>query len=402
METINASKKQHAAKGSKKGQKKKILLIIIFSIALILIAFRLALPSILCKVVNQKLTEIEGYEGHVNDIDVWLIRGAYAIKGIELNKTGGKIPVPFFSADVADISIEWRALFHGAIVAEIVVQNPILNFVNGPTPATSQTKIDSSWVDVVDALIPFKLNRFELRNGQIHYRDYHSSPKIDMFMRDVYVTAENLTNTTRSKDTLPSTVVSTAQVYGGQLRMNMKVNPLNETPTFDMNVQLTTINLVDLNDFLKAYGKFDVEKGTISIYAEAAAKNNKIVGYTKPIIKDLKVVDLEKDAKQPLHLVWESVVGFTAWVFKNHPKDQLATKIEFEGNLDNPKIDIWALIGQTLFNAFIQALYPSIENSITIQSVGTSKDKQTILQKLFNKSSENNKKENTKPKNSGK
>src|SRR6185295_5262795 len=94
MESIKIFKKQHAATVPKKRKKKNILLIVLFGIAVILIAFRLALPSILCKVVNKKLTEIDGYVGHVNDIDVWLIRGAYVIEGIELNKTGGKIPVP--------------------------------------------------------------------------------------------------------------------------------------------------------------------------------------------------------------------------------------------------------------------------------------------------------------------
>jgi hypothetical protein len=42
----------------------------------------------------------------------------------------------------------------------------------------------------------------------------------------------------------------------------------------------------------------------------------------------------------------------------------------FEGNIKNPNIDIWYLISQVLKNAFIQALYPSLENSVNINSVG--------------------------------
>lgn len=40
--------------------------------------------------------------------------------------------------------------------------------------------------------------------------------------------------------------------------------------------------------------------------------------------------------------------------------------MEFEGNIKKPNIDIWELIGQVLKNAFIQALYPSLENSVNI------------------------------------
>ena len=83
-----------------------------------------------------------------------------------------------------------------------------------------------------------------------------------------------------------------------------------------------------------------------SIYTEAAAKDGKITGYTKPIIKNLKVVNWEKDKDKPLKIAYEAVVGAIAWIFKNHNKEQLATKVEFEGNIKNPNIDIWELIGQ--------------------------------------------------------
>src|SRR6185437_9062428 len=97
----------------KKHRRRNILLIVFGSLLIILIAFRIALPYILLRFVNKELQTIPGYTGHVDDIDVHLIRGAYTIKTINLDKTGGKIPVPFFSAEVIDLSVEWSAIFHG-------------------------------------------------------------------------------------------------------------------------------------------------------------------------------------------------------------------------------------------------------------------------------------------------
>src|ERR1700684_2747647 len=97
----------------KSKKRKRIFLIVLGSLLVILIALRIALPYILLTLVNKQLTHIKGYYGHVEDIDVALIRGAYIIKSIKLDKTGGKIPVPFFSADVADLAIEWNGIFHG-------------------------------------------------------------------------------------------------------------------------------------------------------------------------------------------------------------------------------------------------------------------------------------------------
>jgi len=354
---------------------RKRLFIILGSLLVLLIAVRIALPYILLRLVNKELQHIPGYTGHVEDIDVALIRGAYRIKSMKLEKTGGKIPVPFFSSPLIELSLQWASLLHGRIVGEIEVDQPILNFVKGPTEETSQTKIDSSWTDVVKKLMPLKLNKFEIVEGQIHYRDFHSKPTFDLYTKEVHILAENLNNAEKNKELLPSTITASADVYGGKATASMKMDALAKTPTFDGKAKLEGLNLANLNNFIDAFAKFDIKSGEISIYTEAAAKNGKITGYTKPIIKNLKVVNWEKDKEKPLKIAYEAVVEAIAWVFKNHNKEQLATKVEFEGNIKNPNIDIWQIIVQVLKNAFIQALYPSIENSVNINSLnGEAKD----------------------------
>lgn len=351
-----------------------------------LIAFRIALPYIVLRIVNQKLTEIKDYRGHVNDIDIALIRGAYKIEGLDLKKTSGKIPVPFFAIDVIDLSVEWKQLFKGAVVGEIVGIRPVINFVKGPTEATSQTKIDKSWVDVVDELMPLKLNRVEIQNGEVHYRDYHSTPKVDIVATRLNALAENLSNTNNDRNALPSPITASAAVYNGEMKFNMKLNALNAQPTFDMNAELTTLDLVKLNDFLRAYGNFDVQKGRISIYTEAAAKDGRIKGYAKPIIKDMKVVDWKKEEESLGRKVWESIVEVAAWILKNKRKEQIATRIEFEGQIKDPDVNVLYIVLQTLRNAFIQALYPSLENSVSINTIKKDDEKsKTFLGKLFKK-----------------
>jgi hypothetical protein len=376
-------------------RRKKVIYIIAGSLIVLLIAFRIALPSILLRYVNKQLATIDGYNGHVEDIDVALYRGAYTIKKIKLDKTGGKIPVPFFYADVIDLSIQWKALFNGKVVAEIDVERAMLNFVKGPTKATSQTDIDNDWTKVVDKLIPIKLNRFEINDGEIHYRDFHSSPKVDIEATRVHILAENLSNARRRKNSLPSTVKASAAVYDGSVNLDMKIDPLAAAPTFDLNARLTTLNLPNLNNFLKAYGNFDAEKGSISLYTEAAAKDNKVTGYVKPVIKDLKVVNWKEDKDNVPKLVWESVVGAVAWLLNNKKKDQIATVAEFSGRLDDPDLNVWLIVGQLLRNAFIQALYPSLENSVNLNTV-EKEEKQTVLQKIFNGNKKKEKKEKKK------
>src|SRR5690606_22414816 len=82
--------------------------------------------------------------------------------------------------------------------------------------------------------------------------------------------------------------------------------------------------------------------------------------------------------------VWESVAGTASDVLKNWSKDQLATKIPFEGKLDDPNTNIWVTIFEMLKNAFINALQPSIDNEINIQAVESAEpEKKNILEKIF-------------------
>jgi hypothetical protein len=361
------------------------------SILLILIAARIALPYFLLRLVNRELTQIHGYSGHVDDLDVALIRGAYTLKRVHLDKTGGKVPVPFFSADIFDLSLEWNSLFHGAFVGKITVRHPVLNFAKGPSEETSQTHIDKSWTTVLGDLMPLKLNRFEIFDGEIHYLDFYSHPKVNIFANHIHILAENLSNARHQKELLPSTVEGTADLYGGHALLHMKMDALNQEPTFDAKAELLSMDIARLNEFLQAYGKFDVRQGNLSIYTEAAAKDGLISGYSKPIIKDLKVVNWKEDKDHPLKLVWEGVISAAAWVFKNHPKDQLATRASFEGNIKNPDVNAWYVVGQVLHNAFIQALYPALENSININSVEKNQQAPTPLSKTFQQSAKNKK-----------
>lgn len=153
------------------------------------------------------------------------------------------------------------------------------------------------------------------------------------------------------------------------MRMQMKLNPLAEVPTFDLNAEVSNTNLPELNDFFAAYAKADVSKGTFGLYTEIAAKEGKFKGYVKPLIKDLKVVGTEDRDDNILKKAWEGLVGTVAEVFENQPEDRLASKIPFEGEVENPDANVWYAILQVLQNAFVHALQPSLDQEISIAAV---------------------------------
>lgn len=339
-------------------------------IILILIVIRIALPYIIKDYVNRKLDSIPVYQGYVDDIDLHLWRGAYEIEGVKLLKETGDVPVPFFSADKIDLSVEWGALFDGSVVGEIVFLNPKLNFVSAPSEEQSQTDIDESWQDVVKDLFPLKINRFEIVNGEIHYKDFHSDPKVDIYLEQMNAVATNLTNSEDLSENLVADIKAKGIIMEtGNFELNTKINPYTEEPTFNHDFSAREIQLAKLNEFLKAYAGFDVQKGVFHLDGEFAASDGRFEGYVKPIIKDLEVISLEEEHENVFEFLWESIVGLVSEIFENPSEDQVATRIPFSGNFKDPTANIWETIGMLIRNAFIEALVPGIERRINLGDV---------------------------------
>jgi len=349
---------------------------IIAAIVLVLIIFRLLLPSILLHYCNKSLAELQGYYGHIEDIDVSLYRGAYQINNMYLNKVDEKTKkqTEFFRTYNIDLSIEWRALFHGRLVGELVFNSPKLIFTKNRTEISDVKKDTNDFRKVLKDFMPLKVNRFEVNNGSIHYVDAGASPKVDIHLEDAHIVAENLKNVEDTKTELPSPVTATANVYGGTFSLNMKMDALAAHTRFDLNAEIKNANLAQLNDFFKAYGNFDVSSGTLGLYSEFAAKNGSYKGYVKPIINNLDIVGPEDRHDSFLHKAWETMVGGVSDVLENHKKDQIATKVPIEGNFNGSHTDILETIWGILKNAFIRALIPSIDNQININSVGVKED----------------------------
>ena len=324
-----------------------------------LVAFRLCLPLLVLRKVNQKLDLLDGYRGHVDNVGLSLWRGAYQIGGLRIDKSGGKVPVPFFSAETVDFSLEWAALLHRRIVTDIEMRSPRINLVNGATEETSATQPNESFAKTLKGLAPFDIDRLEVKDGQIHYRDFSSRPKVDIALTDLQATARNLRNTEEAGVALPADIRIKGKAFEtGDLSLDVKANPLKDSPTFELQQTLGGVDLTKLNDFFEAYAKVRVKSGEFGLYTEAAAKDGEFKGYAKPIFRDMV---LDKGRKSVGKELWAVVASGVEWVFSNKRKKQVATKIKVEGKFADPKVGIWTAVVGLLKNAYVKALTPTLD-----------------------------------------
>jgi len=127
-----------------------------------------------------------------------------------------------------------------------------------------------------------------------------------------------------------------------------------------------------MNDLLRSYGKFDVTAGIFSFFTELSVRNNHIEGYVKPLFRDMQVYDKRQDAEKSLfRKLYERLVGGVSKLLENPPRDEVATKADISGPVDNPNTNTWQVIGRLVQNAFFRAILPGFDEQLSRSAAHT-------------------------------
>jgi hypothetical protein len=366
---------QHQTIEQKKPRKYKWLRrfgIFLLIVVVLLGVGRAFLPYIVRDYVNRALDQNPLYSGTIGPVQIQLIRGAYAINDVQLNKTTGNVPVPLFAAKQIKFSIQWNALLHKRLVTRIEMYQPQINFVDSPSDANSQAGGGGPWLKMLQDLSPFKINRAELHEGSVHFRTYKSQKPVDVYVSQVEGSIDNLSNIRNETTPLNATVQATGMVMDqAKLELKMTLDPFSYYPTFHLGLRLVGLDVTKINDLALEYGKFDFKHGWFDLVIETDSNEGRISGYVKPLFRDLKVFSIGQDLKEDsaLQFFWQALLGAVTKVFKNQPRNQFGTLVPFTGDVTgstNP--DILATILNVLRNAFVRAYLPRLENGT--ESIG--------------------------------
>jgi len=253
------------------------------------------------------------------------------------------------------------------------LQRPQVNFVAGPTPEQSQTGINKPWGTTLASFFPFRINRFEVQEGRVHFQNFQKSSPVNIYIANLASVATNLTNTRNLAQKLPAGLKASGRSLGnGRFDLSLRMDPFEAAPTFELDASLTNVDMVQLNDFLRSYGKLDVAGGDFSLFTSVASVQGTYKGYVKVLFRNLDVFEWEKERKKNiLDIFWEAIAGVLSEGFRNHPHDQLAAQIPVSGSFTDVHADLWSATGSLLKNAFVRALLPTFEKKVKLKDVDT-------------------------------
>jgi len=342
----------------------RVVLACFLVFVLLLVAVRVALPYVLRELINRRLNAIPDYGGQVAEVGVSLYRGAYQLQGMQIVKRNGAVKEPFFLARNIDFSLAWRELVHGKVVSDIYLDHAVLNFVKGPTDESSQLAVDRRWQDVINDIFPISITFLKITDGQLRYVDATSKPLVDVRVAHLLAVATGLRNRPAEKgEEFPAALDLLGEtIGGGNLHIAAQAEPLALKPHFLLKFELDEVSLPALNEFLRAYGGIDVSGGTFKGYLEMIARDGHFSGYFKPFFQHVNFSPKPGEERPLGQKIWETLVRTFALIFKNHHKDQVATRMPFSGEFGSMNVGIWQTFVNLLRNAFIQALPEKLDS----------------------------------------
>lgn len=336
----------------------------LFVLAVILVGFRLYLPTLVKNYVNQVLSELPGYYGQIEDIEISFFRGAYVINGLFLNKIEAQTEIPFINLPKTDISIEWKSLFKGKIVSEILIYEPTINYVAEDQEGQEAAE-EEDWYKALTDLVPIDINHLEVHEGKFSFIVAGSEPPLNLDVSNLELWADNLRNVEEELQTLPSPISLTGTSVGnGNLAIEGNLNLIRDIPDADISLVLENVDLTSLNDFTRHYANLDFEEGRFDLFSEIAIADGFLSGYIKPMLIGTKLIGKEEKFGEKL---WEGFVGFFKFALKNQGTDTLASKVPLEGDLSNVETSLWITIRNVLKNGWIKAFSQAVDGDVTFQ-----------------------------------
>jgi hypothetical protein len=189
--------------------------------------------------------------------------------------------------------------------------------------------------------------------------DRSSDPAFRVFLTAVNLDIENVTN---QKSEGIGRVKLTGRFMGSGRTSATLTIPDPKGPDFDFKLVVEDVDMPAMNPLLKRYGKFDVVEGKFSLFSELSGRKGAVNGYVKPLFKDVKAYDPEQDRdKGFVKRLYERLITGVSKLLKNPPRDEVATKIDVAGRIDQPQTSTIQAVLNLLRNAFIKAILPGFD-----------------------------------------
>jgi hypothetical protein len=334
-------------------------------VLLLLVVGRLALNPYIAWRTRESLADLQGYRSSFDDVSVSTLHLSYSVHGLQLVK----LPEPggaagtwlSFYAPRFEIALAGREIVRRrALVLRVELDDPRLD-VRGLGASDGRKRSDAEIHDRISKMSPRVYQRVEVKRAAITFSDGTGRGIPAVSLHDLDLAVENLATRVQLANGEPTTLVAAGTLQRtGQLSVFVTADPFARPLAFAGRAAIQGLDLRDLRGLLVAKAELAPEKGTIDIFAQFKARDRRITGAVKPLLKSVEL----KPAKRgrPQLKAWLADTGLRIFSDRVPGREAAASVIPIRGQLTSPKADLWTTLWGVLRNAFVAGLESGFAN----------------------------------------
>ncbi len=330
----------------------------------IVILIRLILDPIAAHYTRKELNASDTMRGDFERVHVTVLPPGYEIHRLKIDERvdrGWKHPL--FYAERVKAAVDLSQLLHARLVARARIDAPkIIYTERAKTEKKKTTTGPPDLVPMLRKVLPARVDRIEVRDGEIEFRDLVDKGQPDLWVHKIEIAVEDLATRRKLSGGEPATVNASAELgRSGQVTMFASANPFARPLAFAGRVEVRGWRIAELYDLVEPQTKMQPTKGTLDVFVEFKSHDGRITGGVKPVLKNAEIKAAEPGigtrlkawlADEALHIFSDRVPG----------RNAVATVIPIEGRLDQPDIQLWPTIIGVVRNAFVEGVSSSFEN----------------------------------------
>jgi len=234
-------------------------------LVLLLAGFYAAGPLLRAGIERELNRQLKGYTAQVGGVRFHPFGFSLDLLDTTLTQDAHPRP-PVMQIPRLHASVQWKALLHLRLVADVRLEQPKLYLNLAQAKAELQSPIptkDKGWQDALEAIYPLKINEFQIVDGDVTYID--QAPARPLHLEHVNVHAENIRNIAFPNNLYPSTLQVESTVFDtGHLALDGRANFL-AMPHATMRgaFRLAHINLEPFQPITRRYN-INVEGGILA------------------------------------------------------------------------------------------------------------------------------------------
>lgn len=221
-------------------------------------------------------------------------------------------------------------------------------------PAQPNEVVDLN--ELLHKITPLDVDHIDILDGEVAFVDTSRPERPELWLHDLQLSIENLTNRVRLTEGRPVLLTTGATLgHSGVVSILITADPFEKGLTFSGRAAIVGLQTSELYRFIEPATNLHAPEGTIDLFVEFDCRNGELTGGVKPVLKNVKIRPDDKHFFSVLK-AWATDLAIKLFSDRVPDRNAVTTVIPIKGTLTGANVDLWPAIFGVMRNAFVEGL----------------------------------------------